>query len=393
MVHVPHAATLVPLEVREQFVLSDGQIADEIRLMTDHLTDGLFAVPETMAHAVRFPVSRLVVDPERFESDGQEPMAARGMGVVYERTAGRRPLRRVLSSEEREQLIDRWYRPHHRALTAAVATVLEARNTCLIIDAHSFPSIPLPYEADQDPDRPDICIGSDAFHTPPALTSLAVTLCREAGWTVALNRPFAGALVPMAYYGKDARVSGVMIEVNRRLYLDEQSGVRGSNFDRCQAALSEVLHRLIERSGTIKSISPNLWSAYETTVFCATVDGSDVRIRPGETHPSLDRILDARGVTTWAYITAWNPGSHVLSRRENDVKHERLKSDVTGLGFEAFEGRGEPAGSAWEAERSLLVFGLSAHEALAIGRRYGQIAIVVGETGLEARLLKCGTDA
>jgi hypothetical protein len=29
--------------VREQFVLTDDQIAREIRLMTDHLTDGLFA--------------------------------------------------------------------------------------------------------------------------------------------------------------------------------------------------------------------------------------------------------------------------------------------------------------------------------------------------------------
>ena len=67
MIHVPHAATLVPSEVREQFVLTDEQLADEIRLMTDHLTDDLFAMPEAVALTVRFPVSRLVVDPERFE--------------------------------------------------------------------------------------------------------------------------------------------------------------------------------------------------------------------------------------------------------------------------------------------------------------------------------------
>ena len=116
----------------------------------------------------------------------------------------------------------------------------------MIIDAHSFPPVPLPYEADQDGDRPDICIGSDDFHTPPALTSLAVTLCREAGWTVAVNRPFAGALVPMAYFGTDTRVRAVMIEVNRRLYLDEPTGAPGAQFDRCHATLSGVLHRLID---------------------------------------------------------------------------------------------------------------------------------------------------
>lgn len=176
VIHVRHAATLIPSDVREQFVLTNEAIA------------------------VRFPVSRLVVDPERFDVDEQEPMAT--------------------------------------------------RSTCLIIDAHSFAPLPLPYELDQNPDRPDICIGSDGFHTPPDLTGLAVALCREAGWTVAVNRPFAGALVPMTHFGKDARVHAVMIEVNRRLYLNEQSGARGENFDRCRDVLSGVLRQLIETGGS-----------------------------------------------------------------------------------------------------------------------------------------------
>ena len=289
VIHVPHAATLVPSGVREQFVLTDEQLADEIRLMTDHLTDDLFAMPEAVALTVRFPVSRLVVDPERFEVDEDELMSGRGMGAVYQQTSGQTPLRRPLIDQEREALLERWYRPHHRALTAAVATVLQAKDSCLIIDAHSFPSVPLPYELDQNPDRPDICIGADEFHTPPALKDLAVALCREAGWTVAVNRPFAGALVPMAYFGKDSRVRAVMIEVNRRLYLDQQTGVRGPDFDRCRATISSVLHGLIEASGTTGDISPALWSAYESTVFCATLDGAEIRIRPGEMRLTVKR--------------------------------------------------------------------------------------------------------
>jgi N-formylglutamate deformylase len=247
--HIPHAAAAIPSDVREQFLLSDKRLADEIRLMTDHFTDELFAVPEATALAVRFPVSRLVVDPERFEADEQEPMAARGMGVIYDRTCRQTPLRRPLIEPERQALLERWYRPHHRSLTGAVGTVLQTRDTCLIIDAHSFPSIPLPYEVDQDPDRPDICIGTDAFHTPSPLRNLAVSLCLDAGWTVAVNRPFAGALVPMAYFRKDERVRSVMIEVNRGLYLDEQTGARSASFDRCRATLCGILQRVVEASG------------------------------------------------------------------------------------------------------------------------------------------------
>ena len=49
------------------------------------MTDHLFDVPGVTA--VRFPVTRLVLDPERFGSNDEEVMAARGMGVIYTRLA------------------------------------------------------------------------------------------------------------------------------------------------------------------------------------------------------------------------------------------------------------------------------------------------------------------
>ncbi len=61
----------------------------------------------------------------------------------------------------------------------------------------------------QDPNRPEICIGTDAYHTPRAVLDLVVGLCEGVGWRVAVNRPFAGALVPMRHYHQDARVTAV----------------------------------------------------------------------------------------------------------------------------------------------------------------------------------------
>ncbi|MGI8422817.1 MAG: DUF3293 domain-containing protein [Chloroflexota bacterium] len=154
----------------------------------------------------------------------------------------------------------------------------------------------------------------------------------------------------------------------------------------------DTLRILARQVGTLDAISNGLWSAYDNTVFRATVEGNDIQIRPGTNDPALDRVLEARGVSTWAYITAWNPGSHELSRQENDVRHERLKNDVVSFGLESFEGMGEPDDPKWQPERSLLVLGLHEREALNIGRRYGQNAIVVGETGRDAKLLRCDTD-
>ena len=249
VVHIPHASTDIPPDIRTQFLLNDGALCAELCVMTDHLTDVLFHLPAEVATTVRYPVSRLVVDPERFAADKDEPMAARGMGVLYTRTAAQRPLRRPLTSDDREACLERWYRPHHRVLSTVVDTALAAHGRCLLIDAHSFPSSPLPYEFHQDPKRPDICIGTDAYHTPRAVLDLVVGLCEGVGWRVAVNRPFAGALVPMRHYRQDSRVTAVMIEVNRRLYLDEATGAAGARFTDCLARLQNVLRQLLATSG------------------------------------------------------------------------------------------------------------------------------------------------
>ena len=46
-----------------------------------------------------------------------------------------------------------------------------ADDHCLIIDGHSFPALPLPYELNQRAFRPDFCIGTDDFHTPEELVA------------------------------------------------------------------------------------------------------------------------------------------------------------------------------------------------------------------------------
>lgn len=224
VLHIPHDSTLIPGQVRSQFLLSDHDLALELKRMTDHFTHALFAEPSGEATVIRAPVSRLVVDVERFPADDQEPMAARGMGAVYEVTSHLTPLRRRLSTEEREELMGAWYYPHHERLEAAVADTLERYGRCLVLDGHSFPGTGLPYEnADPTARRPDICIGTDSFHSPKALEQAFVDAFTRSGWSVAVNEPFAGALVPASRYRRDSRVKAVMVEVNRDLYLDRES--------------------------------------------------------------------------------------------------------------------------------------------------------------------------
>ena len=107
---------------------------------------------------------------------------------------------------QQADLLHTYYHPHHAQLERAVAGALARHGRCLVVDCHSFPSSPLPYERGPDAHvRPDICIGTDAFHTSEATARAFVQAFAANGWTVELNRPFAGALVPASGYrqGRD----------------------------------------------------------------------------------------------------------------------------------------------------------------------------------------------
>ena len=98
--------------------------------------------------------------------------------------------------------------------------------------ATAFRRIPLPHEQDQAGHRADICIGTDAFHTPLLIHDAIVAAVEEEGLSVTVDAPFAGALVPLSSYGKDGRILSVMIEVNRSLCMDEHSGLKRRTSDK-----------------------------------------------------------------------------------------------------------------------------------------------------------------
>jgi N-formylglutamate amidohydrolase len=224
VLHVPHAGTRIPDDVRAGIALDEPALQGQLLQLTDWHTDRLFGgLTDAGAWAFINRLSRLVVDPERFADDALEPAATYGQGAVYTRTTDGRPLRDA-DAEARARLLADWFDPYHVALTDLVQGVLDAHGRCLIVDGHSFATHPLPNEPDQAPDRPDICIGTDATHTPPALAEALEDAFRRQGFRVARDTPFSGALVPLRHHGRGRRVTSVMIEVRRGLYLHEATG-------------------------------------------------------------------------------------------------------------------------------------------------------------------------
>ena len=227
LIHIPHSSQFIPEEFRKLFLIDNKTLERELLIMTDNYCDDMFDV--SGIEKVIFPISRLICDVERFTDKEKEIMNRVGMGVCYEKTHDLKNLK-IANLKHELEILKKYYYPHHKTLTNKVSKILEMHKNCIIFDCHSFPSKKLPYEINHTSKRPDICIGVDDFHTPNALANSLQDYFRSLGLTVSINTPFAGSIVPLEYYKKDKNVHSVMIEVNKKLYMNEQTGEKNTNY-------------------------------------------------------------------------------------------------------------------------------------------------------------------
>lgn len=260
LLHLPHASRYIPLAERAGLAVDDEELERQHLALVDDRTDELFAPVE--AGGVRIvdsPVSRLLVDVERRRDDALEPAAALGMGAVHTRGVGNVPLRPSLTEAERERLLRAWYDPHHALLDRVVASIRRDSGACVLIDAHSYPSDPLPTEF-EGAARPEICIGTDPEWSRGVEKVVAAHFIGS-GYTVAINQPYGGSMVPAEIrrepqrnlswihnpFGGMAPCKGfftVMIEVRRDVYLRPGSQLPGPRFNHLKFTINMLYRRL-----------------------------------------------------------------------------------------------------------------------------------------------------
>jgi hypothetical protein len=127
----------------------------------------------------------------------------------------------------------------------------------------------------------------------------------------------------------------------------------------------------------------NLIEAYKNTKY--KVFNPNLVIEIGVMNNDLNDILSKNNATEWAYITAFNPYSKVLTDSENKDRHLELQE--VNKSFLTYEGHGVGTDPSWEPELSLLVIGISKSEAILIGKKFEQNAIVYGKIDNTPELL------
>ena len=222
---VPHAVG-EPLDYDWR---ENATVAASARRWTDWYTDKLFSVEDGRIVVVKGRLSRFDCDCERLEHEDDRLCRYALEGGIDPNKIG---------AKEWNVRLAEWFR--YRAELLQAASLGESP---LIIDCHSFPS-------DLAPDV-DICIGFNEDGSKPSEETIAlVTRHFEAvGYKVAHNNPYSNAIAPIGYRGHS-----LMIEVNKRCYLDSDEVNIGEGFVKLHQTLAKLYRVLLCVDEAIKML-------------------------------------------------------------------------------------------------------------------------------------------
>lgn len=107
----------------------------------------------------------------------------------------------------------------------------------------------------------------------------------------------------------------------------------------------------------------------------------------GERSPALDRHLESVGASSWAIVTACNPGSVALGEEENRRRTAELARRLADAGWSTRPAAGLDPDGRWPDEPGYFVEDAPAGGVRALAGELGQAAIVTGRRGGPAELV------
>ena len=210
-----HCSYFVPKAIRKNMLLSDREIKNEADLYTDEI----FGVKN--AHLLKGKVSRLVTDynraPDHIELEYQ---LSRDGVVVSVNEDCKQVYKTPPTIEQIVQRIEKYHDPFHQKIEDY------KKDVKFLIDGHSLRSIGPEAKIDRGKPRADIVIGNRHFTTcPRSITLKVIGFFAKKGLEVALNDPYEGKYI-LGHHCSRSGLYGLQIEVNRKLYMNEQSLAR-----------------------------------------------------------------------------------------------------------------------------------------------------------------------
>ena len=187
--------------------------------------------------------------PEPVETDAKALSKVRlGKGLVWRITDEGVPIyERRLSVREVRSRIERCWRPYHQAVAAAIEAAHARHGYSIHLNCHSMPAVAGSYSTDfPGLVHADFVIGDrDGTSADPALSRKVCQHLESLGYSVSYNHPYKGVELVRRYGNPARHRHSLQVEINRRLYMDEQSLVPHEGFEPLRRNLRSLVELLL----------------------------------------------------------------------------------------------------------------------------------------------------
>lgn len=249
----PHSGTFYPEDFRPAVPLS------ALRKAEDAFVDELYASgPKFGATLISARFPRSYIDPNRSLLDVDEslldepwpgPVAASrktelGVGLIWRLLDTGEPIyARKLGIDEVRRRITDYHQPYQKAVKDALDATQAHFGSVWHINCHSMPAVSS-IISEEGPGRPraDFVLGDrDGTTCEPAFTAFVAGTLSDLGYEVKINDPFKGVELVRAFSEPASGRHSLQVEVNRKLYMDEETGAKLPGF----ARLARDMERMI----------------------------------------------------------------------------------------------------------------------------------------------------
>ena len=244
----------------EEFLAQSNLNLKELRSSEDAFIGELFKIATNYDSAfieATFPRSfidlnrsHLELDPKLFQGDFKyesTPRNLAGFGVIPRLSGkGNSIYNRFLSLDEAEKRLKNFYYPYHDNLRDLIHKAQLTSGFAIIFDCHSMPSsFPFFEGTNHKGHASDIVLGDlNGASCDPRLTQRVKATFESQGFSVSLNKPFAGGFITKNYGNPKKSIHAIQIEINRGLYMDEDKIKPKSNFKAFKRTLADIILKL-----------------------------------------------------------------------------------------------------------------------------------------------------
>jgi N-formylglutamate deformylase len=171
-----------------------------------------------------------------------------GKGLIWRTTdEGVALYARKLTVAEVRQRIAQCWQPYHAALAQAIDAAHARHGYSLHLNCHSMPAVASRF-ATEFPGlvHADFVVGDrDGSTASPAVSALIMAHLRERGYDVAYNHPYKGVELVRRYGDPARHRHSVQLEINRKLYMHEDTLAMHEGASALKADLLSLVQRLL----------------------------------------------------------------------------------------------------------------------------------------------------